>query len=155
MATMINLNDWNSYVNGEINCDWLLPDDALDLVQDEPEKEWFIADIDSDLVPSSLITDYSVDVIEFLNFLSDLDSVMYLDRKCIVALVCDGYTYEEAFSSYQNFSWYESEEEYFDLCDELLDFPNPDSLECRYFNYDAYHRDCAFDLNESNGMYYI
>ena len=41
---------------------------------------------------------------------------------------------------------------YYDSMDDLLEFPRGDSIYERYFDYDAYHRDCEYDVEEaSNG----
>lgn len=41
---------------------------------------------------------------------------------------------------------------YYDSCDDLLEFPRGDSIYERYFDYDSYHRDCEYDVEEaSNG----
>lgn len=39
---------------------------------------------------------------------------------------------------------------YFDSCDDLLEFPRGDSIYERYFDYDAYHRDCEYDVEEAS-----
>ena len=39
---------------------------------------------------------------------------------------------------------------YYDSCDDLLEFPRGDSIYERYFDYDAYHRDCEYDVEEAS-----
>lgn len=39
---------------------------------------------------------------------------------------------------------------YFDSCDDLLEFPRGDTIYERYFDYDAYHRDCEYDVEEAS-----
>jgi hypothetical protein len=38
---------------------------------------------------------------------------------------------------------------YFDSMDDLLDFRGNDFME-RYFDYDSYHRDCEYDVEEAS-----
>lgn len=38
---------------------------------------------------------------------------------------------------------------YFDSCDDLLEFGGNTMME-RYFDYDAYHRDCEYDVEEAS-----
>lgn len=39
---------------------------------------------------------------------------------------------------------------YYDSMDDLLCFPKDDSIYERYFDYDAYHRDCEYDVEEAS-----
>ena len=39
---------------------------------------------------------------------------------------------------------------YYDSMDDLLEFPRGDSIYERYFDYDAYHRDCEYDAEEAS-----
>ena len=39
---------------------------------------------------------------------------------------------------------------YYDSMDDLLEFPRGDSIYERYFDYDAYHRDCEYDVEEAS-----
>ena len=39
---------------------------------------------------------------------------------------------------------------YYDSMDDLLEFPRGDNLYERYFDYDAYHRDCEYDVEEAS-----
>lgn len=60
---------------------------------------------------------------------------------------------ENAANDLDNVAWYADEDAYFDSMDDLLQFSSTDSVEARYFDYDAYHRDCMYDVTEaSNGI---
>ena len=39
---------------------------------------------------------------------------------------------------------------YYDSMDDLLEFPRGDTIYERYFDYDAYHRDCEYDVEEAS-----
>ena len=39
---------------------------------------------------------------------------------------------------------------YYDYCDELLYFPKDNDILERYFDYDAYHKDCGYDVSEAS-----
>lgn len=39
---------------------------------------------------------------------------------------------------------------YYDSMDDLLEFPRGDSIYERHFDYDAYHRDCEYDVEEAS-----
>lgn len=60
---------------------------------------------------------------------------------------------QNAVDDLDNKTYFSSWDAYYDYCDELLSFSNPDSVEARYFDYEAYHRDCGYDVSEaSNGV---
>jgi hypothetical protein len=60
---------------------------------------------------------------------------------------------QEAIDARDHYICYSDLEAYHDSCDELLDFSGSNELLERYFDYDAYHRDCDFDIYEaSNGV---
>ena len=60
---------------------------------------------------------------------------------------------EQAVDDLNNTTYFNDWDAYYDYCDELLSFSNPDSVEARYFDYEAYHRDCEYDVSEaSNGV---
>ena len=44
---------------------------------------------------------------------------------------------------------------YYDSMDDLLEFPRGDSVLERYFDYDAYHRDCEYDVEEASNWVVI
>lgn len=53
-----------------------------------------------------------------------------------------------------NFQIYASMDDYFDSCDDLLEFNWNDFME-RYFDYDAYHNDCSYDVTEASNWVVI
>lgn len=50
----------------------------------------------------------------------------------------------------QKYTIYHCMDCYFDSMDDLLEFPRGDSIFERYFDYDAYHRDCEYDVEEAS-----
>lgn len=60
---------------------------------------------------------------------------------------------QEAVDMMDDVTYFMDWDDYYDYCDDLLDFHNPDSVEARYFDYDAYHNDCGYDVTEAaNGV---
>ena len=60
---------------------------------------------------------------------------------------------ENAINDIDKITYYRSMDDYFDSCDDCLCFTDPNSVEARYFDYDAFHRDCEYDVTEaSNGI---
>lgn len=63
------------------------------------------------------------------------------------------YTIEElqdAIDEKDSTTYYMTMDDYYDAMDELLEFPKDYDLLERYFDYDAYHRDCEFDCTEAS-----
>ena len=59
---------------------------------------------------------------------------------------------QEAIDSRDSYTLYADLDQYHDCCDECLEFSGNELLE-RYFDWDAFHRDCDFDVYEaSNGV---
>ena len=59
---------------------------------------------------------------------------------------------QEAIDKKDDYIIYSDLDQYHDSCDELLEFGNNEFLE-RYFDFEAYHRDCDFDIFQaSNGV---
>lgn len=59
---------------------------------------------------------------------------------------------QEAIDKLDNHTFFADIDEYHDMCDETINFGNNELLE-RYFDYEAFHRDCDFDIYEaSNGV---
>ena len=50
----------------------------------------------------------------------------------------------------QKYTIYHCMDCYYDSMDDLLEFPRGDSIYERYFDYDAYHRDCEYDVEEAS-----
>ena len=55
----------------------------------------------------------------------------------------------------QKYTIYHCMDCYFDSCDDLLAFPNGDNMYERYFDYEAYHRDCEYDVEEASNWVVI
>lgn len=53
-----------------------------------------------------------------------------------------------------NVQIYASMDDYFDSCDDLIEFNWNDLME-RYFDYDAYHNDCSYDVTEASNWVVI
>lgn len=56
---------------------------------------------------------------------------------------------ENAINDLDNCAYFEDYDAYYDFCDETLEFPRWNDLLERYFDYDAFHRDCDFDVSEA------
>ena len=54
----------------------------------------------------------------------------------------------------QKYTIYHCMDCYYDSVDDLLDFRGNDFME-RYFDYDAYHRDCEYDVEEASNWIVI
>ena len=57
---------------------------------------------------------------------------------------------ENAINDTEKITYYMSMDDYFDSCDDCLCFTDPNSVEARYFDYDAFHRDCEYDVTEAS-----
>ena len=57
---------------------------------------------------------------------------------------------ESAIEDVDKTTYYMSIDDYFDAMDDLLCFADNNSVEARYFDYDAYHRDCEYDITEAS-----
>ena len=76
----------------------------------------------------------------------------YVNWKCV-------YDYEDLENAINDvednkYTIYSSMNDYFDSCDDLLEFNWNDFME-RYFDYDAYHRDCEYDVTEASNWVVI
>lgn len=76
----------------------------------------------------------------------------YVDWKCVY----DFEDLENAINDVEkwNVQIYASMDDYLNSCDDLLDFKNNDFME-RYFDYDAYHNDCSYDVTEASNWVVI
>lgn len=154
--TKIYLNTWGAYNDGCIGYGWMNAAEAREFIEEEPERdggEWFIADIDNYLGVDFGNLEYCnvEDVIDTIEELENMDEWEVAE---VVAIMeynnCD---VQEAIDSIDSYCIYSDVEAYYDSMDELLDFNGCNELLERYFDYDAYHRDCMFDAYEaSNGV---
>lgn len=157
--TKIYLNTWGAYNNGCIGYGWMTADEAETFIEEDPERdggEWFIADIDNYLGIEFRDLNYSNvdDVIETIRELEDMDEY---ERNEVVALMeyLSTEDVQEAIEKHDSYIFYDDIESYHDSCDELIEqeMQNAASIVMRYFDYDAYHRDCDFNVYEaSNGI---
>lgn len=155
--TRIYLNTWGAYNNGCIGYGWMTATEAREFYEENPERdggEWFIADIDNYLGIKIKSCDYC-DVMEVIEAIETLEDMDEWERKEVVALMeylCTE-NINEALEEKDKYSFYGDIDDYYDCCDECLDFSGCNEVLERYFDYEAYHRDCSFDVTEmSNGV---
>lgn len=155
-TTKVFLNTWGAYNEGSIGYGWMTPEEARNFIDDDPERdggEWFIADIDNYLGVDFGNLDYANvdDIIEAIETLENLDEYE-LDNVVALMEYYSTTDVQEAIDKLDNHTFFADIDEYHDMCDETIDFGNNELLE-RYFDYEAFHRDCDFDIYEaSNGV---
>ena len=155
--TMIFLNTWGAYNDGCIGYGWMEIEEARDFMAKNPERdggEWFIADLDNYTGATFQNLEYA-NVSDVLDTLEALEALKDWERDEIVALMeyLNTEDAQEALDDYDNYIFYSDLDEYHDSCDECLNIDDNDSILARYFDYDAFHRDCDFDIYEaSNGI---
>ena len=154
--TKIYLNTWGAYNNGCIGYGWMLPEEARDFIEEDEERdggEWFIADIDNYTGCDFGALDYA-NVNEIIDSIELLNNMDPYEREEVAALMEYLGTRDanEAIDKKDSYSFFTDLDQYHDCCDEGLEFNGNDLLE-RYFDYEAFHRDCDFDIYEaSNGV---
>lgn len=154
--TKVYLNTWGAYNEGSIGYGWMTPAEARDFMEEDTERdggEWFIADIDNYLGVDFGNINYSnvEDILDSIEVLEDLED-WELDEVVALMEYLNTGDAQEAIDERDSYNFFSDKEQYHDCCDELLEFGNNELLE-RYFDYDAYHRDCDFDIYEaSNGV---
>lgn len=157
--TRIFLNTWGAYNDGCIGYGWMTADEAEAFIEENPERdggEWFIADIDNYLGVEFRNLNYS-NVDDVIETIKELEGMEEYERNEIVALMeyLSTEDVQEVIEKHDSHIFYEDIESYHDSCDELIEqeLQSSASIVMRYFDYDAYHRDCDFDINEmSNGV---
>lgn len=155
-TTKIFLNTWGAYNNGCIGYGWMTPDEARNFIEEDPERdggEWFIADIDNYLGVEFGSLEYA-DVDEIIETIEALEELEDWELDEVIALMEYKGTKDaqEAIDDRDSYTFFADLDQYHDSCDEILEFNGNEMLE-RYFDYDAYHRDCDFDIYEaSNGV---
>jgi hypothetical protein len=90
-----------------------------------------------------------IDTIEILNNMDEWE------REEVAALMeyLGTRDVNEAIDKKDNYSIFSDLDQYHDCCDESIDFSGCSDLLERYFDYEAFHRDCDFDIYEaSNGV---
>ena len=154
--TKIYLNTWGAYNNGCIGYGWMLPEEARDFIEEDPERdggEWFIADIDNYTGVDFGPLDYAnaMEIIDSIEALNNMDE-WERDEVAAVMEYLGTRDAAEAIEKKDNYTIFSDLDQYHDFCDENLEFVKNELL-ARYFDYDAYHRDCDFDIYEaSNGV---
>jgi hypothetical protein len=155
--TKLFLNTWGAYNNGSIGYGWMSTDEARDFIDEDPERdggEWFIADIDNYTGVDFGNLDYANvdDITEATELLNDMQD-WELKEIAAVMEYLNTTNVNEAIDEKDNYIIYSDIDEYHDSCDESLDFNGCSELVERYFDYDAFHRDCDYDIYEaSNGV---
>ena len=156
--TRVFLNTWGAYNNGCIGYGWMTASEAIDFFNEKPNRdggEWFIADIDNYLGVDFGSLEYCdvMEVCETIQTLEDMDD--WMKDEIIGLMEMRNCTVEEAIEKHDRYIFYPDVETYLDSMDELIEMQiqGSDSIIARYFDYDAYHRDCMFDVTEcSNGV---
>ena len=155
--TQIYLNTWGAYNDGCIGYGWMSPEEARDFIEADEERdggEWFIADIDN-------YTGVNFGTIEYCNVMELIDTIEILnnmdeyerDEVAAVMEYLGTHDVNEAIDKKDNYSIFSDLDQYHDCCDESIDFSGCSDLLERYFDYEAFHRDCDFDIYEaSNGV---
>lgn len=155
--TKLFLNTWGAYNNGCIGYGWMSTDEARNFIDDNPERdggEWFIADIDNYTGVDFGCLDYANvdDIIEAIELLNDMQD-WELKEIAAVMEYLNTTNVNEAINEKDNYIIYSDIDEYHESCDESINFNGCDELIERYFDYDAFHRDCDYDIYEaSNGV---
>lgn len=155
--TEIYLNTWSAYNEGCIGYGWMSPEDARDFIEADPERdggEWFIADIDN-------YTGVEFGSLEYCNVNDIIDTIEALnnmeewERNEIAAVMeyLGTNDVQEAIDKKDYYSIFSDIEQYHDCCAESIDFSGCNELLERYFDYEAFYRDCDYDIFEaSNGV---
>lgn len=155
--TKVWLNTWGNYNEGHLGYGWKTPDEALEFIEDNPERdggEWFIADIDDYMGIDFPNLNYR-NVSEALELLQKLEELDEYERKCIIAVMQDNncFNFEEAEDLADRYAFYESWEAYHESCEEGLCLDELPEICRRYFDYVSFYRDCDFDAREAeNGI---
>jgi hypothetical protein len=154
--TKVFLNTWGAYNDGNIGYGWMTASEARDFIEEDTERdggEWFIADIDNYLGIDFGSLDYA-DVDEILDSIEALEDLEDWELDEVVALMEYKNTNnaQEAIDDRDSYTFFADKDAYHDSCDECLEFNGNELLE-RYFDWDAFHRDCDFDIYEAgNGV---
>jgi antirestriction protein len=154
--TTIYLNTWGAYNNGCIGYGWMTPEQARDFIEENPERdggEWFIADLDNYTGVHFGSLEYA-NVNEIIDTIETLNNMEEWERNEIAAIMeyLSTNDVNEAIESRDSYIIFSDIEQYHDSCDESLEFGNNELLQ-RYFDYEAFYRDCDFDIYEaSNGV---
>ena len=112
----------------------------------ELREEWIVCDYED--VPREYVGEYSIDE-SFFDLMAAIDN-SYLDAEVFHAGIALGFDIEQIQDHY--YGYFASDRELGEHLAELcLDIP--DDIE-RYFDYDAFGRDCSYDFSEHDGHYF-
>ena len=156
-TTKVFLNTWGAYNNGSIGYGWMDSEEAKEFIENNPERdggEWFIADIDNYLGIKISSCDYC-DVMEVLETISTLEDMQEWERDNMIALMeyLNTEDVQQAIDKQDEYIFYSDLDSYYNSCDESLDFTGCSEILERYFDYDAFHSDCEYDIFQaSNGV---
>lgn len=162
--TKVFLNTWGAYNNGCIGFGWMTPQEAIDFMYESLEnesfilkhgEEFFIADIDNYLGIDFGSLEYC-DVEDVCNSIIELEDMQDWEQQEVIAVMeyrnCDVW---EAIDKKDHYIIYSDIDTFYSCMDELVDMEidSSNSIIARYFDYEAYHRDCMFDAYEClNGV---
>lgn len=125
--------------------DWLESITAR-LNDGELREEWIVCDYDN--IPSEFVDEYSIDK-SFFDLMISIDD-SYLDADVFYAGVALGFNLDQIEDHY--YGYFASNRELGEhLAEACLNIP--ENIE-RYFNYDAYGRDCSYDFSDYDGHYF-
>ena len=156
MNTWANYNE-NGADDGITPTGWMSLDEAEEYAEKYAEYEPFINDTDN--VPKELGVDEYSGVSETIGMLRDYEGFDDEQREVFAAFIDDGYNVDEAFrivdiGDYVYIQGYNDTELAETYIDEIggIEELGRDTLE-RYFDYDAYGRDLAYDFIETENGY--
>lgn len=155
--TKVFLNTWGAYNDGSIGYGWMTPNEAREFMEEDAERdggEWFIADIDNYLGVEFGTLEYC-NVEDVLDTIEELESLDDYEVDEVVALMeyLNTDSAQEAIDQKDNYSFYSDIDSFYECMDELVEYEKGSEFLLRYFDYEAYHRDCSFDISEmSNGV---
>ena len=154
--TKIYLNTWGAYNDGCIGYGWMTPEEAREFIAADPERdggEWFIADIDNYTGVDFGPLDYA-NVHEIIDTIEALNNMDEWERNAVAAVMeyLGTRDAQEAIDKKDYYCIYTDIDDYHTSCAESIDFGGNEFLE-RYFDFEAFYRDCDFDIFEaSNGV---
>lgn len=154
METRLYLNDWGSYNNGNCGYGWMTTTQAREFLENSNEdKEWFIADIDTDFdgLKFDKLEYYNIyNVIETIEGLEELED--YEQAEVVALMEYNRCSFEEALNDRSRYAFYSSIDNYFEVMDEILESECPKHIQS-YIDWGKYHNDLMYDATEaSNGV---
>lgn len=154
METKMWLNDWNSYNSGYCGYGWMTATQTREFLENSNEdKEWFIADIDTDLDGLKFDNLEYCNVYNIIETIECLEELEEYERNEVVALMeYNGCSFEEALNNRSKYIFYSSIDDYFEGMDDILESECPEYVQS-YIDWEKYHNDLMYDITEmSNGV---